>query len=105
MFNTNDCSAAWQVKCASCWPGKNRPAVLSTTSARAEKRFELFTGNSVEPFVARRAKADATGATGDCASALNHAVQLNLLSGLMFLDSRKQQAMACGLRHVETRAT
>ncbi|MDQ3134555.1 MAG: hypothetical protein M3Q76_07085 [Acidobacteriota bacterium] len=32
-------------------------------------------------------------------------MQLNLLSGLMFLDFRKQQAMACGLRHVETRAT
>jgi hypothetical protein len=58
VFNTNDCSAAWRPKRASRGSGIIRacPAPGSATSAGAEKRFELFTRNSVEPSLLRAAR-------------------------------------------------
>jgi hypothetical protein len=49
VLNTNDCSAVWNGKRASRGKGCVCPPPGSATSAGAEKRFELFTRNSVEP--------------------------------------------------------
>jgi len=49
VLNTNDCSAVWNGKRASRGAGCVCLPLGSATSAGAEKRFELFTGNSVEP--------------------------------------------------------
>jgi hypothetical protein len=84
--NTNDSSPAGKRKRASHRPGKDCPAILvlvAAASAGAEKRFELFTGNSVEPFAARRPKAEATGSTSASARCTFAPRKIDLLSGLM----------------------
>ncbi len=103
MLNTNDCSAAWRRKRASRCPGKDCPAVLmvGAASARAEKRFELFTGNSVEPssgHALRGAKASATGTTSvGCARCTCAPRKIYLLSGLTSLLLSQATAAADGL--------
>ena len=111
--NTNDCSAVWNGKRASRGAGGVCPQPVSATSAGAEKRFELFTRNSVEPSAGCAPREKPTDAHGRVSCRLvprreyqtRLRFQTRVLSGLTFLDSRQQRQMAsCLAAHKKARA-
>ena len=102
MRNTNDCSAVWNGKRASRGKGCVCPPPGSATSAGAEKRFGLFTRNSVEPSAGCAPCERRQDAHGRVSYRLvprreyqtRLRFETRMLSGLTFPDSRQQQQIA-----------